>query len=705
MRDLLADLNEQQQEVVRSTHGPVLVLAGAGSGKTRALTYRIAYLLKEKVASPEEVLAVTFTNKAAGEMKERVAGLLKNSNVVPAAISTFHSLGANILRQYSVHTSRSKGFMICDGDDSLRLIRTVMDEVKISRREFNPKNIKAKISTAKNNMEDVVDYAQRAMSREEEVTAMVWAGYKKKLAENDAYDFDDLIVAPISLLADNPEVRKAYQNLWKFISVDEYQDTNAPQDKLLKLLIGPNKNICVVGDDYQAIYSWRGARVDHILNFAKNYPGCKTIYMTRNYRSTPFILSAANSVIAQNQLQKHKKLWTSDKRGEGVKLVKLSSGQQEAGWVRKKITDYVKSGGQRGNCVILYRTNAQSRSLEEQFLMYGVPYTIVGGFRFYDRREIKDALSFLTLWVNPNSFLSVQRIAESQWKGVGPKTVSKWMLSAQEAGISLWDVINQKADKYLVLRPLVNSFEKAKKTLKVINVSELLQFLLEESGYIRWLKRQPDGEERLENIEELYNVTSGFESVEKFLEEVALLSDIDTLKEESDRVTCMTLHAAKGLEFKNVFIIGCEEGLLPHKNSLGKAADLEEERRLLYVGITRAEEKLFLSYALTRYMGGEAVVREPSRFLNSLLDQVELVDESFSADKSWSDILGSEEGGEDNLIDGEPVVINCEEGDFINHDKFGRGVVIEIRGSAVTCVFERGGVRVVDSADIRTKVV
>ncbi len=705
MRDLLADLNEEQKEVAKATHGPVLVLAGAGSGKTRALTYRIAYLLDKKIASPQEILAVTFTNKAAGEMKSRVAQLVGAEHAAPASISTFHGLGAKLLRQQAVFAPRSKGFSIFDSDDSLRMIRLVMDELKMSRREFNPKNIKSKISAAKNNMLGMVGYAESATSKDEEVTAMVWAGYEKKLAENDAYDFDDLLIAPIKLLAGNKEVRRSYQKLWRFISVDEYQDTNIPQDKLLKLLVGPEKNICVVGDDYQAIYSWRGAKVDHILNFERHYPNCKTVYMTRNYRSTPSILSAANCVIADNRQQKHKELWTSGKRGWPVKIIKLGSAQQEAGWIRKEISDYAKKGGKKGECAVLYRTNAQSRALEEQFLMYGIPYTIVGGFRFYERREVKDALSYLTWWVNPNSFLSVQRIAESQWKGVGPKTISKWASFAQESGENLRKVIKQESERWVVLRPVVKAFDKAKRRLKKYNVSDLLQFLLGESGYIKWLKRQPDGEERLENIEELYNVTFGFESAEKFLEEVTLLSDIDTFQEEQDRVTCMTLHAAKGLEFTNVYIIGCEEDLLPHKNSLNNSSELEEERRLLYVGMTRAKKHLSISYALTRYMGGESVPCEPSRFLSSLSDQVELVDETFGTDDSLADFLDAGKSEAEVITGGEPVVISCEEGDFINHEKYGRGVVIEIRGLSVTCVFERGGVRVVDSAQVRTEVV
>lgn len=413
MKDLLADLNEQQQEVAKTTHGPVLVLAGAGSGKTRALTYRIAYLAQKKIAMPHEILAVTFTNKAAGEMKERVSELIGANSNAPSAISTFHSLGARILREQSRYLPRSRGFIICDAGDSERLVRSAMEELHISKKEYSYKSLKAQISKAKNLGMSASDVAEQNDRHDSEVVVLVFSRYEKLLAKNDAYDFDDLLIAPLKLLTKHEEVRKIYQNRWRFICVDEYQDTNPPQDALLKLIMGPEDNICVVGDDYQAIYSWRGAKVDHILHFESAHPSCKTIYLTRNYRSTSSILEAANHVIAENVGQKHKKLWTAKKGGNPVEVIALSSGKQEAEWVREQIENYVSLGKKRDDNVVLYRTNAQSRVLEEEFLTHSIPYTIIGGFRFYERREIKDALAFLQWMNNPNSSLAVERLADT----------------------------------------------------------------------------------------------------------------------------------------------------------------------------------------------------------------------------------------------------------------------------------------------------
>jgi DNA helicase II / ATP-dependent DNA helicase PcrA len=704
MKDLLADLNEQQQEVVKATHGPVLVLAGAGSGKTRALTYRIAYLVQQKVAMPHEILAVTFTNKAAGEMKERVSQLVGGGNNVPSAISTFHSLGAKILREQSNHLPRSHGFIICDASDSDRLIRSAMEELRISKKEYSYKGLKSQISKAKNMGITAKDIAEKNERHDSEVVAKVFSRYEKLLEKNDAYDFDDLLIAPLRLLNKEEGVRKIYQNRWRFLCVDEYQDTNPPQDALLKLITEEKNNICVVGDDYQAIYSWRGAKVDHILHFETAHPDCKTIYLTRNYRSTSAILEAANQVIAENVDQKHKKLWTAKKGGKPVEVVALPSGKREVEWVREQIEDYVSGGNKRGDNVVLYRTNAQSRVLEEEFLTHGIPYNIVGGFRFYERREIKDALAFLRWMINPDSSLAVERLSDTTWRGIGPKTIANWKQKAETDGVTLMDIVSEESKSKAVLKPMISALQEAMKK-EFDTVSDLIEFILTKSGYLTWLKKLVDGEERMENIEELFNVTSAYSDVEKFLEEVSLLTDIDSASGGEDRVTCMTLHAAKGLEYARVFLVGCEDGLLPHINSIGgNNADLEEERRLMYVGMTRAKEKLYISHASTRFVRGDVVSQIPSRFLRDLPSTVRHNDYSMQTNVGFggSDNLMSDSFGDVGLSnDSEPVTIAYEEGDFVNHDQFGKGVVIEIRGSLMTCVFENHGIKTIDGELVR----
>lgn len=697
MTHLLTDLNEQQQRVVTATDGPVLVLAGAGSGKTRALTYRIAYLLETNKARPAQVLAVTFTNKAAGEMKERVQRLTQGKFAIPPAISTFHSLGVRLLREQSHYTDRSKGFIICDADDSEKLIKMAMRELNISRQMFSAAGIKHKISLAKTSRLTPSQLAEQRAPHGE-AAAAVFARYEQLLRKNDAWDFDDLIIKPIEILEADAAVRIFYQQRWPYLLVDEYQDTNPPQDRMLELLVGPARNICVVGDDYQAIYSWRGANVEHILQFEKKYPGCQTFYLTRNYRSGPAILTAANEVIAENKQQKHKRLWTARKDNEPIRVVALDSGQREANWIRQEVENYVEEGGQRKDCVILYRTNAQSRAFEEEFLRCGMPYTIIGGFRFYERREIKDALAFLQWWVNRNSLLAISRIAMAMWRGVGPKTLSRWNEEAAAQG-GLEKIITKAAGRWEAVQKFVGAMQSAGDQ-QFSTVGDLLGWLIKKSGYLQMVKALPDGDERLENLEELLSVASAFSDPGQFLEEVALLADIDTLEQEHDRVTCMTLHGAKGLEYPVVYVVGCEEGLLPHSNSMDDRAQLEEERRLLYVGMTRAMKKLTLSWARSRYQHGQLLPQAPSRFLSALKREATWVDEGADSYKAEMDSI------KDYLTqsaNNDPNVTELEEGYFVRHPKFGRGVVIEVSGSVATCIFERYGVKTLDAASVKSE--
>lgn len=700
MVDPLSGLNDKQREVVLATHGPVLVLAGAGSGKTRALTHRIAYLIQQKIAHPTEIMAVTFTNKAAKEMKERVANLLGSLDFIPQSIGTFHSLGAKMLREQSAHLPRSRQFMIMDAQDSERLVRQSLRDAGLSTKEWSPTSIRHRISSAKNSLMSPMDMASAAGSTADEVAATVYARYEKLLAQNDAYDFDDLLLRPLELLEHNPSLQLMYQNRWKWLSVDEYQDTNPPQAKLIELLLGTDENICVVGDDYQAIYSWRGADVDHILSFSKRFSSCKTIYLTRNYRSTQHILEAANHVIAENEAQMHKELWTKKSAGLPVRLIGFPSDRHEALFARQQIERHVAEGGKLSDCVLLYRTNAQSRVLEEEFLTHGLPYTIVGGYRFYERREIKDAVAFLQLLSNPMSGVSVRRIADALWKGVGLKTLAKWEAKAAEEGISLLAIIKREAGEKASVRPTLRAFASVSDK-SFANVQECLDFLLRKSGYMEYLQSLPDGEERAENIEELFNVSSGYEHVHEFLEDVALLTDIDSMPEDADRVTCMTLHASKGLEFPYVLLVGCEEGLLPHVNSLESRASLEEERRLMYVGMTRAKKQLTITYALQRLVRGQLTPQTPSRFLQHLPEAVERSD--FALQDDGSNPVSSHSFSQETPTSSANTDIT--EGEFVMHPIFGQGVVIQVSGSVLTCIFEGYGMKTFDAAVIGDEFV
>ncbi|MDP3997322.1 MAG: UvrD-helicase domain-containing protein [Candidatus Andersenbacteria bacterium] len=681
---LLEELNEGQREVVMATRGPVLVLAGAGSGKTRALTHRIAYLVEQNIARPNEILAVTFTNKAAKEMKERVARLAGESRAKPMAIGTFHGLGVRILREQYRHTKRSAGFTILDAGDSEKLIRQALEKQGLSTKMWSPRQIKHQISRAKNELVSPEVMLTKAAGENEAIAAKTYAVYQQLLAENDGYDFDDLIGETIGLLSAQAQVRDRYRQTWRFLSVDEYQDTNPAQDYLLKLLLNEEKNICVVGDDYQAIYSWRGARVDHILNFESVFPDCRVIYLTRNYRSTNNILTAANAVIAENKEQKHKELWTKTAGGEPVRLIEMPGDREEASFVKNAISRLVDSGAAAGQCAILYRTNAQSRLFEEQFIRYGMPYTIVGGLRFYERAEVKDAMAMLQLTINPRSFLALQRLVKILAAGVGNKTLSRLEEYARANGLPVMAVLGEAeilSDRQrAALTPIYEAWREGRKPGQN-NAGEKLQIMLKRSGYYQYLQKLPDKEERAANVEELLNVAAEYKDVASLVEAAALMSDIDEAPETTDRVLCLTLHAAKGLEFDHVFVVGCEEGLLPHRNSFDTPRQIEEERRLMYVGMTRAKKSLVLTRAVYRGVHGELMTQLPSRFLADLPEEVENKE-----DRDRMMATGDDE---------EPIYVDNEIGDMVTHAVYGRGVVIEVRGSTVTCVFEGHGVKMI----------
>lgn len=688
MSTILGQLNEQQRQAATTVGGPVLVLAGAGSGKTRTLTHRIAYMIEQKIARPDEILAVTFTNKAAKEMKERIRSLAPAGRA-PEAVGTFHSLGARLLREQAGRHPRSGQFVIVDERDGEKIAREAIQKAGFSPKQWSPRAVRHFISSQKNEFVSPTEAVASARDISDQTMSRIYLEYERLLTVHDAYDFDDLLVAPITMLTRHADVAERYRRRWRWLSVDEYQDTNTLQEKLLQLLLHPEKNICVVGDDYQAIYSWRGAKVDHILHFETSYPNCTTIYLTQNYRSTPHILTAANAVIAHNQYQKHKELWTTKKQGEMVTLWELPSERAEAHFVRQRIERHVADGGHLSDCVVLYRTNAQSRVFEEEFLTHRMPYTIVGGFRFYERKEVKDALSLLALAINPRATLAMRCLAESFLDGVGPKTVARWVEELGEKNTFLEILAPVK-------RPQVQHFRQAllgAKGRAWDTVAELVEHLLAQSGYRTMISHLPDSEDRLRNLEELVSVCSAYQDPAKFLEDVALLSDIDTMPEQADRVTCMTLHAAKGLEFPVVYLTGVEDGLLPHRNSFESQETLEEERRLLYVGMTRAKQELIMTHTQQRTLAGETAWRQLSRFIRELPPEVVVSQEATSVPTPaftglLLDVVDEEAHNEETIELFPPNRL-------VKHPAFGSGVVLQQQRGNVTCIFEGFGVQTV----------
>lgn len=573
MDNLLIGLNVKQQEAVKASSGPVLILAGAGSGKTRVLTYRVAYLVAIKKAEPSEILLVTFTNKAASEMKGRVKKLLGETGGEPMA-GTFHSVCAKILRSDGKEIGIPTGFLIYDDSDSVDLIKDVMKKMDISTKNFNPNAVAATISQAKNQLINSLEYPQYARGLFQETVSQIYLSYQKKLRENEALDFDDLIMETVRLLNTSKDTLGKYQNKWRYVLVDEYQDTNHAQFELTKLLAKRYRNICVVGDFSQSIYSWRGADYRNLLHFKSEFPETKTFNLEQNYRSTQKILDAAFGVISKNKSHPILKLWTKQDGGERIFLYEARNEQDEAQFILSQIKEPLS------NYAVLYRTNAQSRVLEETFLHAGIPYVLVGGTRFYERKEVKDILSYLRLIHNPKDTVSYNR-AEKLGKG--------------------------RLEKFLSLSP---------ETLKTKPTLDILDKIVDTTGYLELFDEENEEDlARLENIKELRSVAQEFPVLSEFLENVALVEKESRRKAGTEAVTLMTLHAAKGLEFPSVFMVGMEEGLFPHSRSLMDKSEMEEERRLCYVGITRAKEKLYLSYARRRLFFGTHTSNMVSRFI------------------------------------------------------------------------------------------
>lgn len=677
-------LNDRQKEAVLYGDGPLLILAGAGSGKTSVLTKRVAYLIKERNVSPKNIVAITFTNKAAKEMKERIIKEVGKEGY-DIQISTFHSFGLRIIKENYEKLGYEKNFTIIDSDDSLTVVKKILKEMGIDSTRFNPKFIKNQISSCKNEMVTPEKYKNLVNDELSDITYKVYKKYQDTLLRNNSLDFDDLLIKPIELFNKYKEVLENYQELFKYVFIDEYQDTNEAQYILSKMISAKYKNICVVGDDAQSIYSWRGANFKNILNFEKDYKNAKVILLEQNYRSTKTILNAANSVIKNNINKKDKNLWTDNSLGEKIKYVRTNDEKDEASYVTREIRNLVNNGVSLDDIAVLYRTNAQSRTIEEGFLNSNIPYKIVGAFAFYSRKEIKDLLAYLKLIYNTKDDVSLMRIINYPKRKIGAKTIENLSMDAVLNGTSMFDVIS--SGKELEFKKLILEM---KEKSEVLSLTETIDMVLDKSGIKSELESEHtlEADIRLENLNEFKSITKTFEeesgiaSLEDFLNEVSLVSDVNEQKNDnSPKVTLMTIHAVKGLEYKYVFVIGMEENIFPHVNSCEEDGGIEEERRLCYVAITRAKEKLYLVNALRRMLYGKTSVNMPSRFINEidkdLIDAPEkkMVNMKFNKKEAFNDDNGLKTG--DNVI----------------HDIYGPGVVVNVDKSIATIAFKGQGIK------------
>lgn len=639
MNPLLNGMNDKQAEAVQTTEGPLLIMAGAGSGKTRVLTHRIAYLIDEKFVNPWNILAITFTNKAAREMRERAVAL--NPATADTLIATFHSMCVRILRREADHIGYNRNFTIIDPGEQRTLMKRILKNLNLDPKKWNERSILGTISNAKNDLLDEVAYDHQAGDMYTQIVAKCYKVYQEELRRSEAMDFDDLIMMTLRLFDQNPDVLAYYQQRYQYIHVDEYQDTNHAQYQLVKLLASRFKNICVVGDADQSIYGWRGADMQNILDFEKDYPEAKVVLLEENYRSTKKILQAANDVIQNNRNRRDKKLWTQNADGEQIVYYRANDERDEAIFVASTIDNLVRETGKNfKDFAVLYRTNAQSRTIEEALLKSNIPYTMVGGTKFYSRKEIRDVISYLNLIANTSDNISYERIINEPKRGVGPGTLEKIRLFAYDRQMSLLD-----ASENIMLSPIkgkaaqaIGDFAifvlKLRDRLDNLTVTQLVEEVLDQSGYLEALQIQNtlESQARIENIEEFLSVTknfddnntdgapdeSGLDKLGRFLNDLALIADTDDGDQETAEVTLMTLHAAKGLEFPVVFLIGMEEGVFPLSRASEDQDELEEERRLAYVGITRAEEILFLTNANSRILYGKTNYNRPTRFLNEI---------------------------------------------------------------------------------------
>ncbi|EMF0053647.1 DNA helicase PcrA [Enterococcus hirae] len=713
--ELLNGMNPRQKEAVLHTEGPLLLMAGAGSGKTRVLTHRIAYLIEEKEVNPWNILAITFTNKAAKEMKERVNAILEYGGE-DVWVSTFHSMCVRILRRDVDFIGYNRNFTIIDSSEQLSLMKRILKELNIDPKKYDPRSILGTISQAKNNLQNPQEFAKLQGSYYEEIAAKCYVAYQKELQYNQCMDFDDLIMNTIRLFEEHPDSLTYYQNKFHYIHVDEYQDTNHAQYTLVNLLAQRFQNLCVVGDADQSIYGWRGADMQNILDFEKDYPDATVILLEQNYRSTKTILSAANQVIENNSNRKPKNLWTENREGNKITYYRADNERDETRFIVDRMQEQIRENQRNyGDFAILYRTNAQSRVMEETLLKANIPYKMVGGHKFYDRKEIKDILAYLNVIANPQDSISFERIVNSPKRGIGPGSIEKlrsfatihqWPLLEAAQNVDLTNIGGKAGQQLAVFGDMINDVTQM---VPYLTVTELTKEILERSGYLEDLKIQNtlESQARIENLEEFLTVTQEFdkqfekqneenadapeEKLTVFLNDLALVSDIDNLEEETTQVTLMTLHAAKGLEFPVVFLIGLEEGVFPLSRALMEESELEEERRLAYVGITRAEEALYLTNAFSRTLYGRTQYNRPSRFVEEIDQELLEVQGMRPTPKQTSPFTSrtakpaykqpvttvvsskTATGGESN---------SWKVGDKVNHKKWGIGTVVRVNGTA-----------------------
>jgi DNA helicase-2/ATP-dependent DNA helicase PcrA len=705
--DILDELNPAQRQAVEAIEGPLLILAGPGSGKTRVIAHRVAYLIKVCGVSPHRILAVTFTNKAANEMKERLHRLLSGA-ADNLTLGTFHAICARILRREGDEIGLDKSFVIYDEDDQLSLIKRSLEEAGLDPKRYAPRALRSAISAAKNELLTPEDYVKRSLSYFDEVVQRVYEGYQQLLAQSRALDFDDLLMQAVHLFQHRPQLLDKYQSRYLHVLIDEFQDTNLAQYALAKQLAGKHRNICVVGDPDQSIYSWRSADLRNILHFERDYPGAKVVLLEQSYRSTQIILEVAAHIISSNLQRKPKALWTENESGVPLAMAETYTEQEEAQFVVSEVEKLASHGlAKPGDCAVMYRTNAQSRALEETFVRYGVPYKLVGGTRFYERREIKDVIAYLRLIHNPYDSVSLSRIVNVPPRGIGRHSfdqLSRWAKASGLPPYAALQAVAPKADNApphpfsprsaQALTSFLNLMNELITQSHELDLSQLLDLVLERSGYREFTLREETGEERWDNILELRTVAQEYSDLEpeealaSFLEGVALVSDVDEIDGQVDAVTLITLHQAKGLEFPVVFIVGMEEGILPHIKSFDDPAQMEEERRLCYVGITRAEQRLYLIRAFRRNLMGSSTINPASRFLKEIPPHLVSPTADYGEEIRTNLVTPSTSS---------PPLPAMRAGDHVHHALFGRGIVVSCLpvkdDQEVTVAFSKSGVK------------
>ena len=678
----LDTLNETQKDAVVTTDGPILILAGPGSGKTRVITHKIAYLLEEKKANPWEILAITFTNKAAKEMKVRLEKLI-DEDIRSMQISTFHSFGLRIIKENYDFFGLNSNFTILDEQDSISVIKKIVKDMNLDEKQYNPRNIKHKISSAKNELLDPKGYKVFAHSPIEEVIVKVYEKYEDKLRRNSSVDFDDLLMMPIELFKKDKKALEHYQNKFKYIFIDEYQDTNEAQYTLSKMISSKHNNICVVGDECQSIYSWRGANFKNILNFEKDYKNAKVILLEQNYRSTKRIIEAANSVIKNNKEKKDKHLWTDNSVGSKIKYMRCYDEKDEVLNIINEIKMYKEQGVPYKEMVVLYRTNAQSQSIERGFIENTIPYKVVGSYAYFNRKEIKDLVSYLRLINNKDDDVSLLRAINAPKRGIGAKTIEKLEEKANLNNTSIFNVID--SGKELQFKNLILDINEKMKDKSFV---DLIELVLDESGLRSEyeLEKSLENEAKLENLEEFKSIAKNFEdynpgaTLEEFLIEISLISDVKETKDD-EVVTLMTMHAVKGLEFDVVFVTGLEEGLFPHANSMYDESELEEERRLFYVAITRAKKVLYLTNARSRVLFGRVESNIPSRFIDEINpDDIEKMFEEYKPTKEIKLVNKKDNFNDESL--------EIKVGDHVEHNVYKEGIVVNVDRGVATIAFK-----------------